>query len=110
MMFLLLFGKTSDWIGLGVLLLLGLLAVIAVAFLSKPYEVSPEEFEKRAREQPSMLSAGFIGLQKILQPSVAKAVETQQDLKQGRYDGEQGSGEPPEAGTEGKSEKEKGIN
>ena len=89
---------TSDWIGLGFLVLLVLLAVLAVWGLSKPYKVSAEEFEKRAREQPSMLSAGFIGLQKILQPSVAKAVETQQDLKQGRYDGEQGVGEPLEAG------------
>lgn len=97
MMFLL-FGNTSDWIGLGFLLFLVLLAVLAVWGLSKPYDVTAEEFEKRAREQPSLLSAGFIGLQKILQPSVAKAVETQQDLKQGRYDGEQGSGEPPEAG------------
>jgi hypothetical protein len=89
---------TSDWIGLGFLVLLVLLAVLAVWGLSKPYKVSAEEFEKRAREQPSMLSAGFIGLQKILQPSVAKAVEAQQDLKQGRYDGEQGVDEPPEAG------------
>lgn len=104
----LLFGNPSDWIGLGVLLLLAILALLALAFLGKPYEVTAEEFEKRAREQPSMLSAGFIGLQKILQPSVAKAVEAQQDLKQGRYDGEQGSGEPPEPGTEGKSEKEEG--
>ena len=88
----------SDWIGLGFLVLLVLLAVLAVWGLSKPYNVSADEFEKRAREQPSMLSAGFIGLQKILQPSVAKAVEAQQDLKQGRYDGEQGVGEPPEAG------------
>ena len=99
-------GKTSDWIGLGVLLLLLLLGVLAVAFLSKPYEVTAEEFEKRAREQPSMLSAGFIGLQKILQPSVAKAVEAQQELKQGRFDGEQGSGEPPEPGAEKSEERE----
>ena len=97
---------TSDWIGLGFLVLLVLLAVLAIWGLSKPYNVTPEEFEKRAREQPSMLSAGFIGLQKILQPSVAKAVEAQQDLKQGRYDGEQGVGEPPEAGD--RSEDEEG--
>ena len=102
-----LFANASDWIGLGFLLLLVLLAVLAVWGLSKPYDVSAEEFEKRAREQPSMLSAGFIGLQKILQPSVAKAVETQQDLKQGRYDGEQGVGEPPEAGTSPEDEQSK---
>jgi hypothetical protein len=106
-MMLLMLGKMSDWIGLGVLVSLVLLALLAIRFLSKPYDVTPEEFERRAREEPSMLSAGFIGLQKILQPSVAKAVETQQDLKQGRYDGEQSSGEPPEPGVDGKSEKEK---
>lgn len=106
MMFLF-FANTSDWIGLGFLVFLVLLAVLAIWGLSKPYNVTSEEFEKRAREQPSLLSAGFIGLQKILQPSVAKAVETQQDLKQGRYDGEQGSGEPPEAGTSHESEGEK---
>lgn len=105
MMFL--FANTSDWIGLGFLVLLVALAVLAVWGLSKPYDVSAEEFEKRAREQPSMLSAGFIGLQKILQPSVAKAVETQQDLKQGRYDGEQGVGEPPEAGNSPEDEESK---
>lgn len=99
----LLIGSTSDWVGIGFLLLLVLLAVFAIAKLSKPYEVSAEEFEKRAREQPSMLSAGFIGLQKILQPSVAKAEATQQDLKQGRFDGEQGSGEPPEPGMHGEA-------
>lgn len=106
-MMILLFANASDWIGLGFLLLLVLLAVLAVWGLSKPYDVSADEFEKRAREQPSMLSAGFIGLQKILQPSVAKAVETQQDLKQGRYDGEQGVGEPPEAGTSPENEESK---
>jgi hypothetical protein len=105
-MMVLFIGNTSDWIGLGVLLLLALLAILAVRFLSKPYNVTPEEFERRAREEPSMLSAGFIGLQKVLQPSVAKAVETQQDLKQGRYDGEQGSGEPPVPGTEGRRDTE----
>ena len=35
-----------------------------------------------------------------------KAVEAQEDLKQGRYDGEQGSGDPPEAG----GSDEKGTN
>jgi hypothetical protein len=38
-------------------------------------------------------------LQKALDPSKEKAAEVIEDLKQGRYDGEQGSGEPPEAGS-----------
>jgi hypothetical protein len=40
----------------------------------------------------------LIGIQKALDPAVEKAAAVQEDLKQGRYDGEQGSGEPPEAG------------
>ena len=98
-MMILLFGNTSDWIGLGIIVALVLIAIFAVAMLSKPYEVTVEEFEKRAKEAPSLLSAGVVGLQKILEPGVAKAVVAQEELRQGRFDGEQGSGEPPEPGT-----------
>jgi hypothetical protein len=88
----------SDWIGLviiGVLVLCGLLGLWG---LSKPYNVSVEEFERRAQEGPGLLGAGLVGIQKALDPAMQKAVEAQEDLKEGRYDGEQGSGEPPEAG------------
>ena len=57
-----------------------------------------EEYERRAHEAPGLLSAGLVGLQKALDPATEKAVEAQEDLRQGRYDGEQGSGDPPEAG------------
>lgn len=100
----LMFGNTSDWIGVGVLLIFVLLALLAVSKLSRPYEVTVEEFEKRAKEAPSLLSAGVVGLQKILEPGVAKAVAAQQELRQGRFDGEQGSGEPPEPGMNQESE------
>jgi hypothetical protein len=89
----------SNWIGLGVILLLVIGAIFGLAQLSKPYEVSVEEFERRAQEGPGLISAGLVGLQKVLDPAMQKAVEVQEDLRQGRYDGEQGSGEPPEAGT-----------
>lgn len=95
----LLFGNTSDWIGLGIIVALVLIGVFAVAMLSRPYDVTVEEFEKRAKEAPSLLSAGVVGLQKILEPGVARAVAAQEELRQGRFDGEQGSGEPPEPGT-----------
>jgi hypothetical protein len=88
----------SNWIGLGVILLLVIGAIFGLAQLSKPYEVSVEEFERRAQEGPGLISAGLVGLQKVLDPAMQKAVEVQEDLRQGRYDGEQGSGEPPEAG------------
>jgi hypothetical protein len=90
----------SDWIGLGVIAFLVLCGIFGVWFISKPYEVTVEEFEKRAQEQPSLLSAGFVGLQKILDPATTKAVEAQEDLKQGRYDKKQEKGDGPEAGDE----------
>jgi hypothetical protein len=66
--------------------------------ISKPYNVTTEEFEKRAQEGPGLLNASLVGLQKALDPSKEKSVEVLEDLKQGRYNKKQGSGEPPEAG------------
>ena len=88
----------NDWIGLGIIAFLVLCGLFGLSRLGKPYEITTEEFEKRAQEGPGLLGAGLVGLQKALDPAVDKAVEAQEDLKQGRYDGEQGSGEPPEAG------------
>jgi len=90
----------SDWIGLALIGLVVLLAVFALWKLSKPYEVSIEEFEKRAAEQPSLLSAGFVGIQKILDPATAKAVAAQEDFKDGRFDKKQAKGDGPEPGSE----------
>jgi len=90
----------SDWIGVAVIGFIVLCGVVGVWLLSKPYQVSVEEFEKRAHEAPSLLSAGVVGLQKILDPATAKAVETQEDFKEGRFDSEQAKGDGPEAGDE----------
>jgi hypothetical protein len=94
----------NDWIGLGILAFLVLCGLFGLSQLSKPYNVSTEEFERRAQEGPGLLGASLVGLQKALDPSKEKAVEVLEDLKQGRYDGEQGSGEPPVAG-DGSDEK-----
>ncbi len=88
----------SDWIGLGIIAFLVLCGLFGLSQLSKPYDITTEEFEKRAQEGPGLLGASLVGLQSALDPSKEKAVEVLEDLKQGRYDGEQGSGEPPEAG------------
>jgi hypothetical protein len=88
----------NDWIGLAILGFLILCGLFGLSRLGKPYDVTTEEFERRAQEGPGLLGAGLVGLQKALDPAMEKAVEVQEDLKQGRYDGEQGSGEPPEAG------------
>jgi hypothetical protein len=90
----------NDVIGIGFIVLLVLGAVFGLLQLSKPYDVSNEEFEKRAHEAPSLISAGMSGLQKILDPAAGKAMEVQEDFKQGYYNGEQESGDKPEPGSE----------
>jgi len=88
----------NDWIGLAIISFIVLCGLFALWQLSKPYEVSVEEFEKRAAEAPSLLSAGFVGLQKILDPATPKAVEAQEDFKEGRYDKKQAKGDGDEGG------------
>jgi len=88
----------SDWIGLGIIVFLVLCGLFGLSQLSKPYDITTEEFEKRAQEGPGLLSAGLVSLQKALDPSKEKAVEVVEDLKQGRYNKNQESGDPPEAG------------
>jgi hypothetical protein len=83
----------SDWIGLGIIVLVIVGAAIGLSMLGKPYEVSQDEFDKRVHEAPGLLSAGVMGLQKILEPAVEKAAITQEDFRQGYLDGEQESGD-----------------
>ena len=88
----------SDWIGLGIIVFLVLCGLFGLSQLAKPYNVTTEEFEKRAQEGPGLLSASLVSLQKALDPSKEKAVEVLEDLKQGRYNKKEESGDPPEAG------------
>jgi hypothetical protein len=89
----------KDWLGLAIIGFIVLCGLFALSQLSKPYNVSTEEFERRAQEGPGLLGKSLIGLQAALDPSKQRAVEVLEDLKQGRYDGEQESGDPPEAGS-----------
>ena len=88
----------NDWIGLGIIAFVILCGLFGLSRLSKPYDVSTEEFERRAQEGPGLLGAGLVGIQKALDPAMQRAVEVQEDLRAGRYDGEQKTGDPPEAG------------
>lgn len=90
----------GDWIGLGIIVLIVVGALVGLSMLGKPYEVTPEEFEKRAQEPTGTLSAGVIGLQKMLDPGAERAAAVQEDYRQGFYDGEQESGDKPEAGSD----------
>ena len=88
----------SDWIGLGIIAFLVLCGLFGLSQLSKPYSATTEEFERRAQEGPGLLGASLVGLQSALDPSKEKAVEVIEDLKQGRYNKKEESGDPPEAG------------
>lgn len=99
----------NELIGLSIIGVLVLCGLFGLSRLSKPYDVSAEEFERRAQEGPGLLGAGLVGLQKALDPAMERAVEVQEDLKQGRYDAEEGSGEPPEAGQQNNSDNETTI-
>lgn len=81
----------KDWIGLAFILLIVLGGLYLLTRPTKP--LTTEEFEKRAAENPGLLSAGALGLQKILDPAAAKAAEVQEDFRQGYLDGEQESGD-----------------
>jgi hypothetical protein len=94
----------NDFIGLAIIVIVIVGGIFGLSRLSKPYDISTEEFERRASEGPGLLGAGLVGLQKALDPAMQKAVEVQEDLHEGRYDGEQESGDPPEAGNEDHSE------
>jgi hypothetical protein len=94
----------NDWIGLGIIAFLVLCGLFALSRLSKPYNLTTEEFERRAKEGPGLIGAGLVGLQKALDPAMQKAVEAQEDLKRGRYNKEDDSGDPPEAGDDRREE------
>jgi hypothetical protein len=99
----------SDWIGLAFIGFLILCGLAGLWQLSKPYDVSVEEFEKRAHEAPSLMSAGLTGLQKILDPAAKNAEVAQENFKQGRFDDKQAKGDGDEAGNaEGSRQKAEG--
>ena len=64
----------GDWIGLGIIILVVICGLVGLSHLGKPYDVTVEEYERRAHEAPGLLSAGLVGLQKALDPATEKAV------------------------------------
>src|SRR5690242_19200990 len=88
----------NDWVGLGIIVFLVLCGLFGLSQLSKPYNLTTEEFERRAQEGPGLLGASLVGIQKALDPAMEKAVEVQEDFKAGHYGADEESGDPPEAG------------
>ncbi len=99
--------NATDWIGIGVIVLVIVGGLLLLNQVTKPYDVkNEEEFEKRRKEGTGLLTAGMMGLQQILDPSAKKAVEVQQDLRRGIYDDEEEPDDPPEAGADARERKE----
>lgn len=93
----------SDWLGLGFILLI---VVGGIYLLTRPQKpISQEEHEKRASESMGLLSAGALGLQKMLDPAVEKAAAVQEDFRQGYLDGEQESGDDDDKEEKGEEAK-----
>lgn len=83
----------NDWIGLGILVALALGAYLFLRYLSKPKKITAEEFEKNASEGKSLVGAGFMELQKFLDPKTENAIVATRELKQGRYNKKKDQGD-----------------
>jgi len=93
--------SASDWIGIGVIVLVIVGGLILLNHITKPYDVKDEEeFERRRKQSAGMMVAGLKGLQQMLDPSAKKAAEVQDDLRRGVYDDKEEADDPPEAGVE----------
>jgi hypothetical protein len=90
--------NTSDWIGIGLVLLVIVGGLILLNQITKPYDVKTEE-EFQERKKMGARTAGIMGLQQIIDPAAKKSVEVQQDLRRGIYDDREEADDPPEAGT-----------
>ena len=89
----------SDFIGIGIIVLLIVAALFGLNQLAKPYNVkTEEEFQKRRQQSPGLLNAAAMGLQQVLDPSAKKAVEVQTDIRRGLYDDKEEADDPPDGG------------
>src|SRR4051812_37413547 len=93
----------SDWIGLGIIVLVVVGAIVGLSYLGKPAKtLSQEEYERRVSESRGFMSAGVMAglyaLQKLLNPKAVEAIEVQRDLKAGFYNDEEKDAGPDEAG------------
>ena len=99
----------SDWIGLGLIVLLIVVGIIVSAKLgTPPKRISEEEFEKRVREGQRSQAAVF-ALQQLMHPKAAEAVAVQQDLRHGYYNKKKipGEGDDDDEATSAPAAKQK---
>jgi hypothetical protein len=97
----------SDWIGLGIIVLVFVGALVGLSQLGKkPKPLTQEEYEQRVAEAKGTTRgaalAGLNALDTFVNPKAAKAVAVQQDLKAGYYDDKEEAGEGDEPGADNK--------
>ena len=93
----------TDWIGLGIIVLVVVGALVGLSHLGKkPKPLTAEEYEKRVADAKGITRGvavvGMSALDKFVNPKAAQAVEVQQDLKAGYYDDQEEEGEGDEPG------------
>lgn len=91
------------WILVAVVAVLVAVAIFGFARLAMaPREWSDEEYERRrAAPGSGALAASMKALGEELGPGGPRAAEERRAFEEGRYDLEQGAGEPPESGSGG---------
>lgn len=75
----------SDWIGVGIFVLLIVGAYFGLRALANQKPRTTEEFEKSAAENTTMLGASMNALQELMNPEGAKSKEVITQMKEGRY-------------------------
>ena len=94
----------SDWIGLGLIVLVVVGALVGLSHLGKTRKpLTEEEYEQRVADAKGTTRAaalaGMNALNRMVNP---KAVEVLKDMKAGYYNDEQSKGEGDGPGAEGK--------
>jgi hypothetical protein len=82
----------GDWIGLAFFILIPVGIIIGLKLLSKGRKSTEQEFEQRANESGSLLTAGVNALNGMLNPGEAKGKEAITEVKKGRFDKKQAKG------------------
>ena len=88
----------SDWIGLGIILLVVVGALVGMSYLGrKPKQLTTEEYEQRVADARGTTRAaalaGMNALNKMINPKAVEAVEKQKDLQAGYYNDAEKKGE-----------------
>jgi hypothetical protein len=75
----------SDWIGIGIFLLVIAIGYLGIRALANQKPRTTEEFERNAAENTTMLGSSMNALHELMNPAAAKSKEVQMQMKEGRY-------------------------